>query len=88
MENQTDYIKNLEEQIQSLKNQLLTKKSSHRKYEVLNLLKQKPHTTSELAIALNTSKNNIGSLLTYLRQDNIIIHRNHLSQHYLPETTN
>jgi len=62
-------------------------KTSHRKYEVLALLKEGPHSTSELAVALNTSKNNIGSLLSYLRtQDNIVIHRNHHSQHYLPAT--
>lgn len=62
-------------------------KTSHRKYEVLALLKEGPHATAELAVALDTTKNNIGSLLSYLRkQDNIVIHRNHLGQHYLPDS--
>lgn len=76
----------LEQELEAAKTKK-NSKSSHRKYEVLELLKIGPHTTAELALALDTSKNNIGSLLSYLRkQDEIIIHRNHLSQHYLPET--
>jgi len=60
---------------------------SHRKYQVLALLKQGPHATVELAVAMDTSKNNIGSLLTYLRQqDGIIIHRDHEGRHYLPKS--
>lgn len=83
-------VEALEARIAELEQQLATatsnkNKTSHRKYEVLALLKDGPHSTSELAIAMDTSKNNIGSLLTYLRkQDNIVIHRNHVGQHYLP----
>lgn len=83
-------INALQARIEELEQQLaaataVKSKTSHRKYEVLALLKEGPHATAELAVALDTTKNNIGSLLTYLRkQDNIVIHRNHLGQHYLP----
>ena len=57
---------------------------SHRKYEVLTLLKEGPHSTSELAEKLDTTKNNIGSLLTYLRkQDGVILHMDHERRHYI-----
>ena len=57
---------------------------SNKKYEVLALLKEGPHSTSELAEKMNTTKNNIGSLLTYLRkQDNIILHMDHNRRHYI-----
>ena len=89
--NAQERIIELETRIIELEQQLaeaktVTRKSSNRKYDVLELLKSGPHSTTELAEKLDTSKNNIGSLLTYLRkQDGIIIHRNHNSQHYLPE---
>ena len=57
---------------------------SNKKYDVLKLLQQGPHSTSELAEKMETSKNNIGSLLTYLRkQDGIILHKNENHQHYI-----
>ncbi len=64
--------KELEARIAELEQQLAEaskgrSQTSHRKYEVLALLKKGPMSTSELAIALNTTKNNIGSLLSYLR---------------------
>ncbi len=89
--------KALEARIAELEQQLAeaTKgrsQTSNRKYEVLALLKQGPMSTSELAIALNTTKNNIGSLLSYLRNtegrhgnEQWVIHRNHMQQHYLPD---
>lgn len=57
---------------------------SNKKYLVLELLKEGPHSTSELAQKLDTTKNNIGSLLTYLRkQDGIILHMDHNRRHYI-----
>ena len=57
---------------------------SNKKYLVLELLKEGPHSTSELAAKLDTTKNNIGSLLTYLRkQDGIILHMDHNRRHYI-----
>ena len=57
---------------------------SNKKYAVLELLKEGPHSTSELAAKLDTTKNNIGSLLTYLRkQDGIILHMDHNRRHYI-----
>lgn len=60
-------------------------KKSHRKYEVLALLKEGPKDTATLAKLMDTSKGNIGSLLTYLRkQDNILIYRDNQGRHFLP----
>jgi biotin operon repressor len=73
----------MEAEIESLKAAGPRVQKSHRKYEVLALLKSAPHSTADLALAMNTSKNNIGSLLTYLRKDGITIHRDHMHRHYL-----
>ena len=79
----------LEEHIANLEAQLAEarkprEQKSNKKYDVLNLLKEGPHSTSELAEKMNTTKNNIGSLLTYLRkQDGIILHMDHNRRHYI-----
>ena len=84
-----DRIAILEARIAELEAQLAEarqprEQKSHRKYEVLALLKEGPHSTSELAEKLDTTKNNIGSLLTYLRkQDGIILHMDHERRHYI-----
>lgn len=82
-------ITELEARIADLEAQLAEAKKpreqkSNKKYDVLKLLQQGPHSTSELAEKMQTSKNNIGSLLTYLRkQDGIILHKNENHQHYI-----
>ena len=79
----------LEEHIANLEAQLAEarkprEQKSNKKYDVLRLLKEGPHSTSELAEKMNTTKNNIGSLLTYLRkQDGIILHMDHNRRHYI-----
>ena len=76
------HIANLEAQLAEAR--APREQKSNKKYLVLDLLKLEPHSTSELAEKLNTSKNNIGSLLTYLRkQDNIILHMDHNRRHYI-----
>ena len=85
----TQKIAALEQHIAHLEAQLADARrprdrQSTKKYDVLNLLKEGPHSTSELAEKMNTTKNNIGSLLTYLRkQDGIILHMDHNRRHYI-----
>ena len=85
----TQKIAALEKHIANLEAQLAEarkprEQKSNKKYDVLNLLKEGPHSTSELAEKMNTTKNNIGSLLTYLRkQDGIILHMDHNRRHYI-----
>lgn len=75
-------ITELEEQLAEAKKP--REQKSIKKYLVLDLLKEGPHSTSELAEKLQTTKNNIGSLLTYLRkQDGIILHMDHNRRHYI-----
>lgn len=59
---------------------------SNRKNEVLEQLRNIEATTiAQLAEILNTTSKNISSLLTYLRKDGYIIHRDHIGRVYLTD---
>lgn len=58
-------------------------KKSHKKLLVLELLTQQRMSTSELAEALCISKGNVGTLLTYLRQDGISVCRDENHKHFI-----
>ena len=78
---------NLIKLVEKLKNQVENNQSGpKRKYQVLDLLKQRPHTIAEMAKIIGISNANISSQLTYLRQqDNIKIYTDDLKRKFLAE---
>ncbi|MGL4668236.1 MAG: MarR family transcriptional regulator [Saezia sp.] len=57
---------------------------SNKKFDVLDLLRNNEALSiAEIANQLNISSKNVSSLLTYLRKDEYIIHRDHTGRVYL-----
>lgn len=59
----------------------------NRKYDVLSILQEGPHTILEIADRVGINSKNVSSQLSYLRRDGWVIHTDEKSRKYLSEAT-